>query len=104
MIEFIKERYQQIKEGGPGSRFRNFYNLRHEKTQGSPLHNRIYTAAGIFLIVIGLLLAVSPLLPGLVIALIGVSMLAARSCSFATFFDAFELSVRCVLTRNCPVP
>jgi len=102
MLQSIKKRYRQVIEGEPGTRFRTFYNLRHEKTQGSPWQNRVYTAVGISLILGGFLLSISPGIPGFILMIAGISMIAARSYFVATFLDAIETSARCVLSRKCP--
>ena len=102
MLQLIKKRYHQVARGEPGTRFRNFYHLRHEKTENSPWRNRLYALSGISLILVGLLLSIPPGVPGFLVTFAGVSMVVARSYSVATFLDGIEMSVRCVLTKNCP--
>jgi hypothetical protein len=102
MFELIKKRYGQIRSGEPGMRFRSFHELRHDKTEGLPWQNWAYTAAGISLILGGFLLSIPPGVPGFLVIVVGISMIAARSHSTATFLDAIELSFRCIFTRNCP--
>ncbi len=102
MFELIKKRYRQIKKGNPGSRFRDFYHLRHEKTEGSNWYNKAYTFVGITLLAGGFLLSIPPGVPGFIAIIAGTSMVVARSYSLATFLDALETSVRCVLYKKCP--
>ncbi len=102
MLQLMKRRFRQMLKGEPGARFRNLYHLRHEKTESSPWRNRLYAAAGISFILGGLILSILPGIPGFLVTFLGISMIVARSYLVATFFDAIEMSVRCVLGKGCP--
>ncbi len=82
-------------------RFRSFHNRGHEKKRGSPWVKGVYNAAGIFLIIGGFLLSIPPAVPGFIVTIAGIRILVARSYFAATFFDALELSVRCVFGWGC---
>jgi hypothetical protein len=79
--------WQALRAGRPGRRFLRY----HERTRrpGSYLS----TAAGVALLVLGLLLFLTPG-PGFVVALLGAAILAGQSRSLARALDRCEIRVR----------
>jgi hypothetical protein len=94
MLKRLKNTYEQIAEGKPGHRFTNFYKKQRARVKKSWWNKILYPIIGCFLIVIGALLSIPPGVPGFVVVIVGLAMLAVRSRHFARILDWCELKIR----------
>lgn len=93
MWEKLKNGYREFKEREPGARFIRTYERWQHRTRGSIATILILTLSAI-LMVGGLLLALIPGVPGIVLGLLGFALIATRSRRVATWLDWTELKVR----------
>jgi len=93
MWEKFKSIYSQIKNKKPGHRFRKFYDKTQRKKKG-PVKRILYGALGIILIIVGILLSIIPLVPGFIVVLIGLALLAGQSLFVASKLDKTEKKTR----------
>ncbi|MCW1886012.1 hypothetical protein OKA04_14840 [Luteolibacter flavescens] len=97
-----KKRWEEFKQSRPGHRFQDRHRQNRERHFGrSPFVNALQPAAGILLIVAGVVFCVIPG-PGLPLLLIGLAMIADVSLWVAVRLDRFELWLRSVLPRRKP--
>jgi hypothetical protein len=92
MLQKIKSELRQIKRGAPGQRFMDHYvrSKRNEDANGSVWKKWGYVAAGLILLIIGLLLSLPPGVPGFLLWIPGLALLAARSKTLAMLLDRTE--------------
>ncbi|MBD3425174.1 MAG: hypothetical protein GF417_12125 [Candidatus Latescibacteria bacterium] len=93
LFEQLKKDWSIIRENPPGSRFQARFRYRQSDPSGSALKRVVKTAAGIFLIPLGILLWFIPG-PGWLVIFIGLALLAARSRWLSLLLDRAELAVR----------
>jgi hypothetical protein len=88
--EKLKDTVAHIKRGRKGSRFIEFYEYR-KKREGDSIGKTIaMIALGFFLIIIGLIGVMLPILPGFLFFIPGIAILVARSRLLAKGLDRVE--------------
>jgi UPF0716 family protein affecting phage T7 exclusion len=97
--EKIKRAYQQFKEDAPGERFLNLYQRRQQQSKG-PVATVLIVIVGLVLIVGGFLLGLIPGVPGIVLGVLGVALIATRFRRMAVWMDRAEVKLR-KLWRKC---
>lgn len=92
MLKKIKSEFQAIKDGEPGRRFVDHYERtrRREGDQVSLWRTWGYVLAGLVLLICGFLLSLPPGVPGFLLWIPGLALLAARLKSFAVALDRLE--------------
>jgi sulfite exporter TauE/SafE len=92
MLQKLKSELREIKRGTSGRRFTEHYirSKRSEDANGSVWKKWGYVAAGLLLLIVGLLLSVPPGVPGFLLWIPGLALLAARSKTLAMLLDRLE--------------
>lgn len=92
MLQKIKQEFREVRAGVPGCRFLDHYQRtrRKEGARGSSWRTAGYVAAGLVLIVCGLLLSLPPGVPGFLLWIPGLALLAARFKGLAMLLDRLE--------------
>ena len=94
MIDQAKRTWQAFKRSQPGYRFQERYNRRQQTTSGPfDPKNLLYVAAGILIVVVGVLLAPIPG-PGGIIAFVGLALIGSEFLPIARALDWGELRIR----------
>jgi hypothetical protein len=93
-IERIRRDLRMVLEARPGERFLNHYRRSNGNGPKPILHRILYVGLGMLLILSGGLLGFAPLLPGIVLAVIGTAMIVSQLRSAALFLDRTELRLR----------
>jgi len=93
MWKRFKLGYRQLREDEPGRRFVNAHERWREHTRSSAVTIVLLLAATL-LIIGGLLLGLIPGVPGIIPALLGVVLVAARFRRVAIWMDKFEVWLR----------
>lgn len=82
----------ELLHGQPGQRFQAYYRRRREHRSQLAIALRI--AAGMVLVVLGVLLSMPPLVPGFLVTLAGLGLVASQSRRVAAGMDRLECWVR----------
>lgn len=90
----MKKAYQRIKNAEPGKRFTGHYDSKKESRKEHPIKSALSLAMGIVLILVGLFFGALPLIPGFVLGIPGIAIIAARFRVVARFLDRCEMRVR----------
>lgn len=99
MLETIKDDYRSIRDGRPGTRFREHVDERRQRRGGQFGVGRVFSfGAGIALIVVGLSIGWLPG-PGGFLAILGLALLAQEIPLIADALDWIELRVRRLVQR-----
>ena len=93
MLQKIKQELREIKDGVPGRRFVDHYQRnRNKKSARASLWTTIgYVSVGLILILCGLVLSLPPGVPGFLLWIPGLALLAARIKPFAMLLDRLEV-------------
>lgn len=104
MLEKLKAEFRSIKGGDPGSRFIDHYeqNKKNEGANPTWWSKFGYVAIGLVLVIVGVLLSIPPGLPGFLLWIPGLALLAARSKFLAKVLDRVEAWGRRVWARLKP--
>lgn len=92
VISKIRTIYREISRGPAGQRFSRYHRLRSEGA--GPGHALLYGGAGAVLVVCGFLLSLPPLMPGFLLWLPGMALIASQSATVAHALDWLEPRVR----------
>ena len=92
MFKRLREAWRPLKEAKPGQRFQAFHHARKTQRRGRPWH-WLSIAAGLLLVVIGLILLPAPG-PGWLVIFAGLGLLAQESLGMARALDSIEAWVR----------
>ena len=97
-LEKLTRGYHQLKEDKPGARFLNAYlrSRRHSKVSATTI---LIIVAGTILIVGGFLLGLIPGVPGIVLGVLGLALIATRFRRMAVWLDRAELKTRRIWQR-----
>jgi hypothetical protein len=95
MIHALKQRWDQLRRGQPGTRFERYFHWRQQRRRSHLLRTVLLITGGA-LIFLGVLLMPAPG-PGMLIVLIGAGLLAEESVKAARWFDRFEICARTLL-------
>ncbi|MBA4742825.1 MAG: hypothetical protein H2060_08995 [Azoarcus sp.] len=92
VLQNIKLEFQAIRDGKPGRRFLDHYerSRRKEAARGSSRSSLGYLAAGLLLVIVGFAASLPPGLPGFLLWIPGLALLAARSKGLALLLDRVE--------------
>ncbi|MGK2927204.1 MAG: hypothetical protein ACSLE2_16430 [Lysobacterales bacterium] len=92
MLQKIKQEFREVKSGKPGKRFvDHFHRIRgRENGRGTFWMTFAYVAVGLLLVICGFVLSLPPGVPGFLLWIPGLVLLAARSKSLATLLDRLE--------------
>ena len=93
MLKNIKMAIRELREGKPGARFINHYRkTRERESDRRTLWNTLkYVVVGSALVICGLVLSLPPGIPGFLLWIPGLALLAARSKPLALLLDRLEL-------------
>lgn len=94
MFHQLKNTFSQLAHGKPGEQFQRHYRQRQQAEQEHPWKTVLYTGLGLLLVVTGLLLSLPPGVPGFLLTIPGLGLLAARSHMIARWLDRAELFLR----------
>jgi anti-sigma factor RsiW len=88
----LKSDFRAIRHGKPGRRFLDQYerSRRREGPRGSVWRTAGYVALGLLLVIGGLVLSLPPGVPGFLLWIPGLALLAARSRALAAWLDRCE--------------
>jgi UPF0716 family protein affecting phage T7 exclusion len=85
---------REIRAGDPGSRFMDYWYARQSRERESPARRAAFIALGVFLIIAGIVLGPTPIIPGFLVGIPGLAILAARLRIIARMLDKGELVLR----------
>lgn len=95
----LKQSVRELVHDEPGRRFERFYR-RRKRDDEHYLTSTLYIIAGIAVILVGIVLAISPIVPGFFLVIGGLAIIVARARPVAHALDRMELWVRRVLRRR----
>lgn len=98
MWQRLKRDANELRQAKPGSRFRRF----HRRRTGAGEHRLVtalYIASGIALIIVGIILSISPIVPGFFLVIAGVALIVARARPVALWLDRVEVRLRASFAR-----
>jgi hypothetical protein len=92
VLQRIKSEFRKIKDGAPGRRFVDHYerSRRREDGRGTLWRTLGYVAAGLVLIICGLVFSLPPGVPGFLLWIPGLALLVSRFKSLAMLLDRLE--------------
>ncbi|HEX5738383.1 MAG TPA: hypothetical protein VFY22_07735 [Hydrogenophaga sp.] len=101
VLQKLKSDFREIRKGKPGRRFLHHYreNRRREGPHDSAWRTAGYLAVGLALLIGGLVLSLPPGVPGFLLWIPGLALLAARSRMLAWWLDRSEAWVRALWQR-----
>lgn len=94
----LKRDANELRQAKPGSRFRRF----HRRRTGTGEHRMVtmlYIAGGVALIIVGIILSISPVVPGFFLVIAGVALIVARVRPVALWLDRLEIRLRGWIAR-----
>lgn len=96
MLEKIKSEFREVKKGAPGRRFLDHYerSRRREGDRGRVLRTWGYVGVGLVLLICGLVLSLPPGVPGFLLWIPGLSLIASRSKRMSILLDRLEVWAR----------
>jgi hypothetical protein len=94
MGQKLREHYARLWNDPPGKRFIEHYRRRQQEEREHPWKAALYIALGSMLVVIGVIFALLPVLPGFVLIVPGLGLLSARVRIVARSLDQAELFIR----------
>jgi len=95
----LKQSMRELVHDEPGRRFARFYK-RRKRDDEHYLASILYIAGGIGVIIVGIVLAISPIVPGLFLVVAGLGIIVARVRPVAYGLDRMELWLRRMLRRR----
>lgn len=98
MWQKLKRDANELRQAKPGSRFRRFHR-RRTGTGERRMVTVLYIAGGIALVIVGIILSISPVVPGFFLVIAGVALIVARARPVALWLDRLELRVRGWIAR-----
>ena len=96
MLQKVKSEFREVKNGAPGRRFVDHYERtrRREGVRGSLWRSVGFVGAGLVLLICGLVLSLPPAVPGFLLWIPGLSLIAARSKRISILLDRLEVWAR----------
>jgi hypothetical protein len=98
-LEHIKTAAFRIARDKPGRRFENYHDRTRHQLQEHPVRTVSMYVIAALLISAGFLFGFIPGIPGIVLGLPGLALIAARSRFFAALLDRGEMAIRGLLRR-----
>lgn len=102
MWKRLKLGLRDFKSKAPGERFIKTYEHWQARGERSFITTAVVIAAGLILIVGGLLLGLIPGVPGIVLGVIGLALIATRSRRMAIWLDWTETKLRALFGKRRP--
>ena len=90
MRRTLKQYFRHLAEAPAGKRFHRFHK-RHKRSKEPNWKRVLYVLTGVGVIMLGITLSIPPGIPGFVLTLAGIGIIAARSASVARTIDRAEL-------------
>jgi hypothetical protein len=96
MLQKLKSEFREVKNGAPGRRFVDHYerSRRREDGRGRVLRSWGYVGVGLVLLIGGLVLSLPPTVPGFLLWIPGISLIASRSRRISILVDRLEVWAR----------
>jgi hypothetical protein len=96
LLQKIKQEFREVKNGKPGKRFVDHFHRirRRENGRGTFWKTFGYVAVGLLLVICGFVLSLPPGVPGFLLWIPGIALLAARSKPLAKLLDRLETWAR----------
>ena len=96
MLQKLKSEYREVKKDTPGRRFLDHYerSRRREGDRGRTLRTWGYVGVGSVLLICGFALSLPPGVPGFLLWIPGLSLIASRSKRIAMLMDRLEIWAR----------
>ncbi|MFP5349328.1 MAG: hypothetical protein ACLGHO_05750 [Gammaproteobacteria bacterium] len=95
----LKQSVRELVHDEPGRRFARFYK-RRKRDDEHYVTSVLYIAAGIAVVIVGIVLAISPIVPGFFLVIGGLAIIVARARPVAYGLDRMELWLRRLLRRR----
>lgn len=95
----LKQSVRELVRDEPGRRFARFYR-RRKRDDEHYLASILYVIGGIVVILVGIVLTISPIVPGFFLVIGGVAIIVARVRPVAYGLDRMELWLRRMLRRR----
>jgi hypothetical protein len=92
VIERLRHSYREIVREPAGRRFHRYHKRRHARTGRG--RRMVYSATGLLLVILGLVLSLPPLLPGFLLWVPGLALIAGQSGVAARALDRIESGAR----------
>jgi hypothetical protein len=99
MWETAKQQVSEFWCGTPGQRFQQYYRRRQQAMRAQPWQKAVSVGLGLVLVVVGVALSIPPGVPGFLITLPGLGLLATQSRTLARWLDRAELKLRRLFSR-----
>jgi len=92
LLQKIKQEFREVKHGEPGQRFiAHFHRIRHRENGVKSFWKTFgVVAVGVLLVICGFVLSLPPGVPGFLLWIPGLALLAARSKPLAKLLDRLE--------------
>lgn len=97
MLERLRRTYREIAASPPGERFHRYHQRR--KGRHGPWRSAAYIAAGVVLIAVGFVLSLPPLMPGFLLWVPGLALIASQFDLVARALDRGECLARTLYRR-----
>lgn len=98
MLAKLKEHWRELKSSRPGHRFQDRYRRRKKEHQGGFHWGRwLNILGGVLLLLVGLFMLAAPG-PGLLVEIVGLSLLGSEFLTLARFLDWAEIRLRKILS------
>jgi hypothetical protein len=96
MLQKLKSVFREVKNGAPGRRFLDHYerSRRREGGRGRVSRSWGYVGVGVVLLICGLVLSLPPAVPGFLLWIPGISLIASRSRRISILLDRLEVWAR----------
>jgi hypothetical protein len=92
VIGKLRRTYREIVRAPAGRRFHRYHQRRRGRT--GRWHAAVYGGSGLLLVILGFVLSLPPLVPGFLLWLPGLALIAAQFDGVARFLDRIECRVR----------
>ena len=102
MIDGLKTRWRELRQGEPGRRFRARYERRHAGVRHAGGRKWSVILAGLLIALAGIVLLPLPG-PGLLVIALGALLVAEQSLTAARILDSLELRARALIGRWRPL-
>ncbi len=97
VISKLRSIYREITAAPAGKRFQRYH--QHRKGRAGHWHVAIYGGSGLLLVILGFLLSLPPLMPGFLLWLPGLALIASQFGCVARALDHGECMIRKVYRR-----
>ena len=88
--KWLNQMVEDFRAGKPGNRFLTVYEHRREHDSEHPIRSWLYIGFGFFILVVGVIIALPPGVPGFFLWIPGIVMIATRLRWAAVLMDRFE--------------